>query len=156
MESNLTKILIKKILGKVCIPPPLGYLTKWYDLPLFWHSPSPSPLRPQAPAPPPPSRKTSLPLDPINAVKKLKILNFNINRPKFTFKRVHSTKKITRPYQIKLGLRLTSEEFLKILAPISFQQTSKAFLTLNRSRILLVFCTFWWISSVSFWSGQGR
>ena len=154
MESNLTKILIKKNSGKGVYPPPLEYLTKRYDPPLFWHSLSPSPLRPQAPSPP--SRKTSLSLDPINAVKKLKILNFNINRPKFTFKRVHSTKKITRPYQIKLGLRLTSEEFLKILAPISFQQTSKAFLTLNRSRILLVFCTFWWISSVSFWSGQGR
>ena len=49
------------------------------------------------------------------------------NRPKYTFKRVHSTKKITRPYQRKLGLRLTSEEFLKVLAPISFQHTSKAF-----------------------------
>ena len=84
MESNLTKILIKKILGKVCIPP-LGYLTKRYDPPLFWHSLSPSPLRPQAPSPPPPSRKTSLPLDPINAVKKLKILNFNIKQAKFYF-----------------------------------------------------------------------
>ena len=154
MESNLTKILIKKILGKVCIPPP------WIPYKEVWPSPFLAltfTLPSEAPGPfPPPSRKTSLPLDPINAVKKPKILNFNINRPKFTFKRVHSTKKITRPYQIKLGLRLTSEEFLKILAPISFQQTSKAFLTLNRSRILLVFCTFWWISSVSFWSGQGR
>ena len=56
MESNLTKILIKKILGKVCIPP-LGYLTKRYDPPLFWHSLSPSPLRPQAPFPPPPLKK---------------------------------------------------------------------------------------------------
>ena len=140
MESNLTKILIKKILGKVCIPPP------WIPYKEVWPSPFLAltfTLPSEAPGPfPPPSRKTSLPLDPINAVEKLKILNFNINRPKFTFKRVHSTKKITRPYQIKLGLRLTSEEFLKILAPISFQQTSKAFLTLNRSRILLVFCTF--------------
>ena len=137
-------------------PPPLDTLQRGMTLPFFGTHFHPPLLGPPPPSPPPPSRKTSLPLDPINAVKKLKILNFNINRPKFTFKRVHSTKKITRPYQIKLGLRLTSEEFLKILAPISFQQTSKAFLTLNRSRILLVFCTFWWISSVSFWSGQGR
>ena len=83
MESNLTKILIKKILGKVCIPPP-GYLTKRYDPPLFWQSLSPSPVRPQAPSPPP-LKKTSLPLDPINAVKKLKILNFNIKQAKFYF-----------------------------------------------------------------------
>ena len=60
MEGNLTKILIKKILGKVCIPPPLGYLTKRYDPPLFWHSLSPSPLRPQAP-PPPPQEKRPFP-----------------------------------------------------------------------------------------------
>ena len=92
MESNLTKILIKKILGKVCIPP-LGYLTKRYDPPLFWHSLSPSPLRPQAPFPPPPSRKTSLPLDPINAVKKLKILNFNIKQAKVYFQESSFDKK---------------------------------------------------------------
>ena len=82
MESNLTKVLIKKILGKVCIPP-LGYLTKRYDPPLFWHSLT---LPSEAPGPfPPLLKKTSLPLDPINAVKKLKILNFNVKQAKFYF-----------------------------------------------------------------------
>ena len=124
-------------------PPPLGYLTKRYDPPLFWHSLSPSPLRPQAPFPPPlPQEKSPFPLTQSTLSRSLKYSISISNRPKFTFKRVNSTKKSTGPYEIKLGLRLTSEEFLKILAPISFQQTSKAFLTLNRSRILLVFCTF--------------
>ena len=83
MESNLTKILIKKFWERCVSPPPLGYLTKRYDPPLFWQSLSPSPVRPQAPSPP--LKKTSLPLDPINAVKKLKILNFNIKQAKFYF-----------------------------------------------------------------------
>ena len=84
MESNLTKILIEKILGKVCIPPPpLDTLQRGMTLPFFgthFHPPlwGPRPL-------PPPSRKTSLPLDPINAVKKLKILNFNIKQAKIYF-----------------------------------------------------------------------
>ena len=38
-----------------------------------------------------------------------------LKRPNCTFKRVHSTKKITRPIQRNLGLRLTIEEFLKML-----------------------------------------
>ena len=84
MEGNLTKILIKKILGKVCIPPP-----PWIPYKEVWPSPFLAltfTLPSEAPGPsPPPSRKTSLPLDPINAVKKLKILNFNIKQDKIYF-----------------------------------------------------------------------
>ena len=83
MESNLTKILIKKILGKVCIPPP------WIPYKEVWPSPFLAitfTLPCEAPGPfPPPLKKTSLPLDPINAVKKLKILNFNIKQAKIYF-----------------------------------------------------------------------
>ena len=85
MESNLTKILIEKNSGKGVYPPPLDTLQRGMTLPFFgthFHPPlwGPRPL-----PPPPPSRKTSLPLDPINAVKKLKILNFNIKQAKIYF-----------------------------------------------------------------------
>ena len=93
MESNLTKILIEKILGKVCIPP-LDTLQRGMTLPFFGTHFHPPLWGPRAlPPPPPPSRKTSLPLDPINAVKKLKILNFNIKQAKVYFQESSFDKK---------------------------------------------------------------
>ena len=65
MESNITKILIKKF-QKGRYDPPLLVLTFSDDPPLW------------GPSHPPPLRKTYLPLDPINAVKKPKILNSNM------------------------------------------------------------------------------
>ena len=57
MESNLTKILIKKILGKVCIPPPLDTLKRGMTPP-FFGNPFPPPLGgPRPPPPPPPPQK---------------------------------------------------------------------------------------------------
>ena len=54
-------------------------------------------------------------LDPINAVKRPKTLNLS------TFKIIHFKEKIPKPFQRNFGLRLTIEEFLKILAHTSFQ-----------------------------------
>ena len=55
MESNLTKILIKKILGKVCIPP-LDTLQSGMTLPFFGTHFHP-PLWGPRPLPPPPFKK---------------------------------------------------------------------------------------------------
>ena len=56
-QNDITKILIKKILGKVCIPPPLEYLTKRYDPPLLVLTFTGDPP-PWGPRPPFPRRKT--------------------------------------------------------------------------------------------------
>ena len=76
MESNITKILIKKF-WKRCVPP-LEHIIKRYDPPLFVLTFSDAPPLWGPSPPPPPLRKTYLPLDPINAVKKPKILNSNM------------------------------------------------------------------------------
>ena len=59
MESNLTKILIEKILGKVCIPPWIPYKEVWpspflaltFTLPSEAPGPSPPPLQEKRPFP---------------------------------------------------------------------------------------------------------
>ena len=59
MESNLTKILIKKILGKVCIPPP-----PWIPYKEVWPSPFLAltfTLPSEAPGPFPPPLKKNVP-----------------------------------------------------------------------------------------------
>ena len=83
-------------------------------------------------------------LDPINAFKTPKTSNYMLKKSNWTalLKEFISRKKITKPIQRNLGLRLTIEEFLKIfIAHISFQTNNWRVSTLTRGRVLLIFCT---------------
>ena len=98
-QNDITKILIKKFWEGCVFPPPwIPYKEVW---PSFWCSLSLITLPLGATDPPSPQEKLSFPQTQSMLSRSLKYsIPIWLKRPKCTFKRVHSTKTITKKFRL--------------------------------------------------------